>query len=229
MGLKGLLNSYFGKSSTKKIGHFEYLFIALILTVLIKPFFKGFIGIQILTNILFTIIYLAAIFTVIQSHQILRFSLWIVVPTIVLTWWQFFYPNYILFISSNIFSLVFFSYTVGLLTVYLARQKKVTRNVIMCAGSTYFLMAFFWATAFILLEMVAPGSFNNLGDKTQKAGDLLYFSFVTITTLGYGEITPATSQARALVIVETVIGQLFIAVMLARLVGIQTGQMMEKK
>ena len=83
--------------------------------------------------------------------------------------------------------------------------------------------------AFILLEVVTPGPFNNLGANINKPSELLYFSFVTITTLGYGDITPVTFQARALAIVETVIGQLFIAVMLARLVGIQTAQKMSKE
>ena len=57
----------------------------------------------------------------------------------------------------------------------------------------------------------------------------MYYSFVTITTIGYGDITPLTSQARSLSLLEAVFGQLYLAVVIARLVGIQITQSMESK
>ncbi len=226
MGISYQFNSLFGKKSVKGVRHFGYLFAALILTVLIKPFFKGFIGIQILTNILLTIIYLAAIFTVSETPKLFKLSIIITVPTILFTWLAYLYPVRVLDITEKILSLLFFAYTVFLMLVYLIRQERVNQSVIMCAMSNYFLMAIMWASAFLLLETLLPGSFHNLNAKDTK-GDFLYFSFVTITTLGYGDILPLTAKAKALVVVETILGQLYVAIMIARLVGIQIAQKTE--
>ena len=226
MSLNYFSQTLFGKKALKNLGHFEYLFLALILSVLIKPFFKGFIGIQILTNLLLTIIYLAAILTVSNTPKILKLSIALAVPPILFTWLSYFVPGKVINIISLVFSLLFFIYTIFLMLLYLVRQKRVTRSVIMCAMSTYFLMAIMWATAFLLLESVLPGSFQNINIK-DPAADFFYFSFVTITTLGYGDILPFTAKAKALIITETILGQLYVAIMIARLVGIQISQEME--
>jgi len=228
MQTKKFLTVVFGEKSMAKIGHFEMLFVALLLALIIKPFFKGFVGIQILTNLLFTIVYIAAIFTVIQTPKIFRFSLAVVIPTVAVTWLSYLVPSYLLILGERILNLIFFAYTGALLLLYLSREEYITRNVIMCAMSTYLVMGFMWASAYILLESLYPGSFQ-LVHKNDPSGDLLYFSFVTITTLGYGDILPLTMKARALVVVETVLGQMYVAVMIARLVGIQIAQKMAEK
>ncbi len=216
------------KNSLKKIGHFEYLFVALILSTLIKPFFKGFVGIQILTNLLLTFVFLAAIFTVVRTRKIFYISLAVVIPAITTTWAAYFFPFFSIIVISDIFSLIFFVYTIFLMLIYLLRQERITRNVIMCAMSAYFMMGFMWSTAYFLLETISPGSFNLVNSK-DMASELIYFSFVTLTTLGYGDITPLSAQARSLVVVETVIGQMYVAILIARLVGIQTTQTAGKK
>ena len=74
-----------------------------------------------------------------------------------------------------------------------------------------------------------PGSFSvaepltaqALTSLQEQASILLYFSFVTLTTLGFGDITPLTSAARSLCWLEAVVGQMFIAILVARLVGLQ--------
>ena len=228
MGSGYLSDTLFSKKSVKGLGHFEYLFLALILSVLIKPFFKGYVGIQILTNLLFTVIYLAAVFTASNTPKLLKLSIAIVVPAILFTWLAYVFPSTPLDLIKKGFSLLFFIYTVLLLLLYLVRQEKITRSVLMCAMSTYFLMAMMWASAYSLLESVFPGSFQNINAQ-DPSGDFFYFSFVTITTLGYGDILPLTAKAKALVIIETILGQLYVAIMIARLVGIQIAQSMEEK
>ncbi|HGY55835.1 MAG TPA: hypothetical protein ENK44_09045 [Caldithrix abyssi] len=228
MSKSKIFQSLFGRKSVAEFGHFEVLFIALMLALLVKPFFKGFVGVQILTNLFLTIIYITAIFTVIRSRKIFLLTLVVVVPTIVLTWLGYFFPLPEILALNNVVNLVFFTYTIALLLAYIIRQKRVTRNVIMGAMSAYMLMAFLWATAYTLLETISPGSFH-LVNNADASGDLLYFSFVTITTLGYGDITPLTYQARALVVTQTILGQMYVAIMIARLVGIQIAQSMEEK
>ena len=84
--------------------------------------------------------------------------------------------------------------------------------------------------AFVLVEFVRPDSFNFGDDVVRDGIDFnyvevpLYLSFVTLTTLGYGEITPVGGMARMLCVSEAVAGQIFLAVLVARLVGLQIAQ-----
>jgi hypothetical protein len=88
-----------------------------------------------------------------------------------------------------------------------------------------------WADVFSVLETVQPGSFSSVGAALDTASTVesarlqvaqfSYFSFVTLTTLGYGDITPLSRPARNLAALEAVFGQLYLAVLVARLVSQQ--------
>jgi voltage-gated potassium channel Kch len=91
-------------------------------------------------------------------------------------------------------------------------------------------MALAWSFIFGVVESLNPGSFSIPdieGISTSRS--FLYYSFVTITTLGYGDITPVTSLARSLCVLEAVIGQLYLVVQVAWLVGVHVSQSMLKK
>jgi len=87
-----------------------------------------------------------------------------------------------------------------------------------------------WVFLYNITEILHPGSFSLaavLDAESKKA--LYFFSFVTLTTLGYGDITPVSGPARSLAMVEAIVGQMYIAVLIARLVGTHISQSMMKK
>jgi hypothetical protein len=86
----------------------------------------------------------------------------------------------------------------------------------------YLLLGVLWAVAYQLLERLSPGAFagTNAGN---ELSEWAYFSFVTLTTVGYGDITPVALSARSLSILEALVGQLYPAVIIARLVSLQVG------
>jgi hypothetical protein len=87
-----------------------------------------------------------------------------------------------------------------------------------------------WAFTFDLLESLRPGSFQVTANPSQGTRvHFVYYSFVTITTVGYGDILPVSLTARSLSILEMVVGQIYLIVLIARLVGINITQSMEKK
>ncbi|MBM4245596.1 MAG: two pore domain potassium channel family protein [Deltaproteobacteria bacterium] len=120
--------------------------------------------------------------------------------------------------------ILFVSYvTVRILLAVLAR-REVTLDTIAGAACVYMLLGLIWAAGFLLLEHHSPGSFE-IPDGWRLSGSdigpaMVYFSYVTLTTVGYGDIRVTGPAASGLVVVEAIVGQLFIAVTVARLVGL---------
>ena len=78
-----------------------------------------------------------------------------------------------------------------------------------------------WALTYIVIDILDPTAFEQLAVSAWAGGtDYVYFSFVTLTTLGYGDITPLTPVAQTLAWLEAVVGQLYLAILVARLVGL---------
>jgi hypothetical protein len=102
------------------------------------------------------------------------------------------------------------------------RGRRVDRDTLFGAVAIYLLMGFAFATSYMLLEALAPGSFAGSEGLDHKGpwADLLFFSFTSLTTTGFGDITPITSRARSLVILQYTAGVLYIAFVVARLVGL---------
>lgn len=91
--------------------------------------------------------------------------------------------------------------------------------------SSYLILGFLWANLYSIHEDLFPGGFQSLDGEilTRETCNFLYFSFVTLTTLGYGDVIPIASLARALAILEAACGTLFVAVFIASLVSGQRG------
>jgi hypothetical protein len=109
-----------------------------------------------------------------------------------------------------------FLIAVGLLSVVL-RAGRVDGERISAALSVYMLVGLAFGGFFATLEAVQPGSLRGAG---AEVADAIYFSFVTLATLGYGDVLPVSRAARALAMLETVFGQLYLAVLIARLVSL---------
>lgn len=112
---------------------------------------------------------------------------------------------------------------------YLLRLRRVDANMICAALCFYLIVGLFWGSLYAVLESFQPHSFSSadlsLGTGQEEVRHRLqYFSFVTLTTLGYGDISPATRAAAALCQTEAIIGQFITVVLVARLVGIHAAQ-----
>jgi hypothetical protein len=132
-------------------------------------------------------------------------------------------------VGGEILEGVFFAYTSIVIVYCLFREKKVTFEVISGAICGYFLIGLTWAFVFSVLEKFNPGSFQLLEGQGATISHFTYYSFVTLTTLGYGDITPLTTPARSLAVLEAITGQLYIAIMIAGLVGVYISQSIEKE
>ncbi len=110
-----------------------------------------------------------------------------------------------------------------LLRDIILRSHAVTTELIVGAINIYLMMGLAFAFLFGLIEHLQPGSFTGLGEPILVPGPVLpfvYFSFITLTTLGYGDITPLTSFGMTAAYTEAIFGQLYLAILVARLVGL---------
>ena len=98
------------------------------------------------------------------------------------------------------------------------RGGPVSIHRVRGAIAAYLLLGFTWAAAYALVEALAPGSFATARPESTHDRSWLYFSFVTLTTVGYGDITPVHRAARSLAMLEALTGQLYPAILIARLV-----------
>lgn len=119
-------------------------------------------------------------------------------------------------------SLVVFS----LLTIIMASRQvlltgAVDSNKIVGAICIYLLMGIAWAEAYLLVERLFPGSIPALSGENWRhhVEDALYFSYITLTTLGYGDISPVQPLARYLAYIQAVVGQFYLAIVVASLIG----------
>ncbi|TNG02628.1 MAG: hypothetical protein EP297_00945 [Gammaproteobacteria bacterium] len=121
-------------------------------------------------------------------------------------------------------NLTFLTLTIVIAFRQLVRAHDIDMNTIMGAVCIYLLIGVIWSLLFAITEIAIPGSFEGIGDLADVAAGkgqaLLYYSFVTLTTLGYGDILPVSATARGLAYTEAILGQFYIAVLVAGLVSI---------
>lgn len=105
-------------------------------------------------------------------------------------------------------------------------SERINLHNVAGAACIYLLLGIIWSVAYYFINIVMPGSFKgNLSfDSHMQLNDFVYYSFVTLTTLGYGDIIPLSATARSLVYMEAVFGQFYIAILVAGLVSIHIKQ-----
>jgi hypothetical protein len=118
---------------------------------------------------------------------------------------------------------LFLSFTLYLCWKQVMFSGRVDRNKIIGSICIYILLAVIWAFAYLMVEMFVPGSFNGLksGLWQENLEALVYYSFVTLTTLGYGDIAPIQPLARFMAYLEAITGIFYTTVLVASLIGMR--------
>ncbi len=131
-------------------------------------------------------------------------------------------PTLYLDVLNDVGALLFFGFFVALILRQVLRAGSITWHRVEGAVAVYLLMGLLWAFAYDIVELLQPGSFSL---NTQSSGgalpELAYFSFTTLTTLGFGDILPVNALTRSLAVLEGLVGQLFPVILIARLVAME--------
>jgi hypothetical protein len=118
-------------------------------------------------------------------------------------------------------ALLLFAYTTIFVLWRVLRSERVTGDTLCGAIAVYLMIGLTWSLGYVLLEYLQPGSYQLAGGPRRATGkDLLYFSYVTLATLGYGDVVPVTDGARSLAVLEGLCGTIYMAILVARLIGL---------
>ncbi len=123
----------------------------------------------------------------------------------------------------TILTLLFYSAGSVAALIYVMRPKHVTSETFAACAFVYLMLGVTWGQGYQLIHLAVPHSFHEGGAEVGKVltwTDFLYFSFATMTSTGYGDLTPVSSQARSIASLEALVGQFYLAVVVARLVGL---------
>lgn len=205
---------------------YKLLFMALMALWILAPFARALGADQSVELVLLTLLLLAAGYA--TSDEKKRFRVIVVLGVLmgVLVWVDYlpfinFYPH----LPSRIAGVLFFLFVAyELLTDILAKQSRVDMSLIYGALSVYLLIGIAFAWLYEAVLVVSPDAFTGVTAGDARLASLDYFSFVTLTTLGYGDISPATQLTGSLATLEALIGQVYLTVLVARLVGMQISQ-----
>ncbi|MCK5354953.1 MAG: two pore domain potassium channel family protein [Methyloprofundus sp.] len=212
---------------------FTLLLVVLLVLFLVQPFFSGNEKLlTFLSDLVFSIVVGTTAYALSIHRQYMIFALLLGLPAIILRWLYWIYLEKYLWVASYLLGisiLLFCSYE---LLSFILQVKKVSQHTINAAICIYLSLGVAWGMAYLVLETLAPGSFTlaELVNEPQALiMDMLYYSIVTLTTLGYGDITPVTPWAKNLSALEAVIGQVYLTVLVARLVSLNTTQVNQDK
>ena len=200
------------------------LLIALVVFFICAPFVEEIKGGDLIVSVLFSLVLIAGVVAVAQRKRTLVIAIMLALPAILGRWINHFRPDLIPPVVFLVSGLILIAFVVGHLLRFILRAPSVTSEVLCASISAYLMLGLMWTMAYWLVDQLTPGgafSFNTGTGKQSMSGFTgFYFSFITLSTVGYGDITPVSKIARGLAAMEAMTGLLYVAVLIARLVSL---------
>ncbi|MEM7007694.1 MAG: potassium channel family protein [Thermodesulfobacteriota bacterium] len=212
---------------------FTYLVISLLLLIIAYPYVQGDMGGQLLLSFFTTIVMILSIIAVGDKRHHTIIALVLSAPWFLLLLLQFpLIPVDTTQIVKDeiVFAFLLFGYATYRIFMHIINSREVTAEILSASVCVYILIGLTFATLYYFIETFYPGSFIDTdGNALESGPDFLFFSYVTLTTVGYGNIEAITNQARSLASLEALTGQLYLTIMVARLVGLHISKPKSKE
>src|SRR5262245_16522176 len=213
---------------------FVILLVVLLLLIVTTPALRGTVAARIVSDVALTSVFVAGFWAVYTERRRRTLALALGIPALIGLWTGYVVPDLPrvpLAVTLHLVAALFFGLTITVILGAIFRQRAVSADGICGALCAYLMVGLTFGHLYCSIKLAAPGSFRGIGDHATDLGDdrqlyalLTYFSFVTLSTVGYGDITPGSGLTRGLAMVEAVIGQFYVAVLIAGLVGMRLAQ-----
>ncbi len=187
----------------------------------------GVVG-DVLMEVFLTLLLVSGVRSMTNSRKAPVVMLLIAAATIISGWLGLIYPHSVIALVRDFFAILFLASLVGVTLVEVYRKGEINFHRIQGAVAAYLLLGILWALSYHFLDLLQTGAFHHgPGALSAVISDsalmhrFIYFSFMTMTTLGYSEISAVSPFARSLVMVEALVGQLFPAILIAQLISME--------
>jgi hypothetical protein len=208
------------------LGAFRYsgvgLLALLVLLFLSAPFIEDLPNGGLIEAVLMSAVMVSSVLAVGGRRRTLIIALLLLVPAFAGKWLNHFFPGVVFSLHYSIAALLFFIFVVTNLIRFVLRAPRVDANVL-CAGlSGYLLLGLLWVPTYVMVAQLNPGAFkmSSGAGSSMNGYSAFYFSFITLCTVGYGDVTPVSNGARMLAVVEAIAGVFYVAVLISRLVAV---------
>jgi len=203
------------------VAHFLVALVVLLITVPIVDELN--VG-ELIESILITVVLLSAVVAVGGRRRSLVASLVLVAPAVVAKWVNHVWPDAIPPAVTQASAIVFLSFVIYRLFHFILTAPRVNSEVLCAAIAVYLILGLTWGFGYMLVANLNPQAFTFTvaadPHPVMVRFQALYFSFVTLTTVGYGDIVPVSKAARLLAITESTFGMFFATIVIARLVAL---------
>jgi hypothetical protein len=208
----------------------------LVLLLFASPFLDELKHGEDIDAVLITLVLIMGVLAVGRSRRTLVLAVVLVLPAVVARWGSHFWPELLPPLVHNVTALVFIGFVEFQLLHFIFRAPRVNSEVL-CAGiSGYLLLGILWMSAYMFVSRLNPVSplhpemnpfaftVGMTAPHSLSQFEAYYFSFITLSTVGYGDITPLSNGARTLAMTEAMTGTLYMAVLISRLVALYSSQ-----
>lgn len=228
-----------GPGPLAAIGHrwrFVVVLLASVLLTVAQPLTSGLFGDRSSFDVFFSLLIAAVLLMVFEHREHRRIATWLAAAAFLSVWASHVLggsAGRVFAVAAHLVAAGFFSFALyGLIRAIFA--KHASGDVIFGAVCGYLLLGIIWSLLYCALEAVSPGAFHMPAPADAQAvpapldrSALGYYSFITLATVGYGDVTPATPLARTLAWMEAITGQFYLAILVAGLVGFKVTQAMK--
>jgi hypothetical protein len=206
-------------------GRYGSLLIALILLMVMQPTVDTQLG-KYLLETMFVIVLFTGLRAIEIKKSLLGFEVLLLLVSLVLNIMGAVTGNEVLFFIGIACRVIFMILVALIILIDLFRGREVSGDTLAGSVCVYLLLAVIWGYIFLLIEVIVPGSFSFTQGQarmhlwlSREFFPFFYFSLVTITTVGYGDMSPVTTEAQTFATFEAIIGQVYLTILVARLVG----------
>jgi len=212
----------------RRQANFGYLLIGLLIILIAGPIFHDFTeqSLIVVSQVAFSATLIVGIWSLVDSRGWFWTGLVLVVVEIICTVISLIRPSPVIETLSMLAALAFCILSLGIALRYVLFDRRMDLNRLIGGICVYLLLGVAISILNMFIYRFIPDSFSGLPDSASGSIgiDLLYYSFVTMTTLGYGDITPDGSLARVLAYLASIAGQFYIAILVGTLVGMYLSQ-----
>ena len=210
---------------------YQALLLALAVLFVAYPVTRDSTAARVAYDVLLSLIVLGVFLPVFPTARLRLLAVTVGGPMLVVNWTSYLRSDLPVAQGSHALAALFLGLLAAMIVTAVSREGRVTADSVYGALCGYMLIGVAFGHLYCLVESAAPGSFLGQAGLTEQLRDagrqrflLTYFSFATMTTLGYGDITPATDVARSLAATEAILGQFYVAVLIAEFVGKRIAQ-----